>query len=58
VTDAEKANEWTRFIQASPEGYHMNAFLAVLEADGPQMVGRVLQNMKITSPLELIQRCK
>jgi hypothetical protein len=54
----DRLNDWVRFYQISVEGYQLNALLAVLNNDGPQMLQLVLKKLGLVSSLALIQDMK
>lgn len=58
MAEANRVQEWVRFYNASPEGYRLNALLAVLESDGEKMLGSVLKALKIGTALELVKACQ
>lgn len=55
MNEREKSQEWVRFYKASPQGYEMNALLAVLHNDGPQMLSRVLKGLGLLQSVDLVK---
>lgn len=57
MSESERAAEWVRWFNAAQPSYKFHALEAVLVNDGPQMMARVLKDLKIGSALELMERC-
>ena len=58
MSEAQKLGDWVRWFNAAQPSYRFHALLAVLENDGPAMMGKVLKELKINSALELLEKCR
>ena len=57
MDESKRAAEWCRWFTAAQDSYKFNAMEAVLVNDGPQMMLKVLKELKINSALELVEKC-
>lgn len=58
LTFGEKKQEWLNWYRASPDGYQLNALLAVLENDGEKMLAEVLSDLGLESTLGFVREAK
>lgn len=55
MTESEKAHDWIRYFRTVPK---MSSLRAVKRNDGPKVLERVIKELGLASPLDLIEACK
>lgn len=55
MTPSEKRKMWADYVRASPPGYAPSALVAVLRAEGKEMLNAVLKDLGWTLSVDLIE---